>query len=484
MSQFQNPQSRFQDAVTTMEVKPGMSFQNIKPMTLEAQYEQGVREEDLPIEFRDLIKYADKDKSQYIGNPTNVRRPSFAAAVNGIENGEYEGLEMLDFGALADGTPAVAFIDEDGQRQVIKMTTPQWLGAMEYRSKARVELQQQRDMEAKRETFRPYFNSMAKQVSATNDPDIGGYLAAMYQMDPQLAMEQLGQFQRQQIKQDAETVVWRGKPVPVEFAKQAIKMEQDEYEQGERAFDSAMKAYEDQPYAAPMIENIRSLRRKPNDYQIPSTATLIDSLASQNAGPLPLVNLFHAMTKPMMTPLPQPATLPRRGQDGQYNLAEMTNFLNNFNMVSQRLGWDQVVAVDEVGLSAIVDALDIANNSQGLANKVSPPPSRTVPVSIQRQQMANEAAAARYGGPADQAGQKAAGTEQAPDEGSDSDIESAINILNEIGFFRGQEVDVPRAMQSIVDMTDNGKAYLDSLPEDQKRVIYRAAALIKKYASE
>jgi hypothetical protein len=91
--------------------------------------------------------------------------------VNGIENGDYEGLEMLDFGALADGTPAVAFIDEDGQRQVIKMTTPQWLGAMEYRSKARVELQQQRDMEAKRETFRPYFNSMAKQISATHVPD-------------------------------------------------------------------------------------------------------------------------------------------------------------------------------------------------------------------------------------------------------------------------------------------------------------------------
>lgn len=414
-----------------------------------------IQEADITPQIRSFVEYADKDKSAYIGNPRNVRQPSFAAAVNGIENGDYEGLEMLDFGALADGTPAVAFIDEDGQRQVIRMTTPQWLGAMEYRSKARMELQQQRDLAAKREAFKPYFNSMAKQISAVNDPDIGGYLAAMYQMDPQLAMQQLGEFQRQQMKQDAETVVWRGKPVPIKFAQEAIKMEQDEYEEGDRAFTSAMKAYEDQPYAAPLIENIRSLRRKPSDYEIPSTATLIDSLASQNAGPLPLVNLFHAMTKPMMTPLPQPATLPRRGQDGQYKLAEITNFLNNFNMVSQRLGWDQVVAADEVGLSAIVDALDIANNSQGLASKVAPPPARTVPVSIQRQEMANEAAAAReaarYGG-----GQKQ--EDQAADSGNqiDSEIDPAVEIV------RGSPSEDPSVtIQRILDIAQNPDKYTE-----------------------
>jgi hypothetical protein len=475
MSQFQTPQSRFPNAVTTMEVKPGTSFPNMRPMTLEAQYEQGVREEDLPVEFRDLIKYADKDKSQYIGNPANVRQPSFAAAVNGIENGDYEGLEMLDFGALADGTPAVSFLDEDNQRQVIRLTTPQWLGAMEFRSKARMELNRERDMVAKREAFKPYFNSMAKQITATNDPDIGGYLAAMYQMDPQLAMQQLGEFQRQQMKQDAETVVWRGKPVPVKFAQQAIKMEQDEYEQGERAFDSAMKAYEDQPYAAPMIENIRSLRRKPSEYEIPSTATLIDSLASQNAGPLPLVNLFHAMTKPMMTPLPQPATLPRRGQDGQYNLAEVTNFLNNFNMVSQRLGWDQVVATDEVGLSAIIDALDIANNSQGLASKVTPPPTRTVPVSIQRQQMANEAASARDAVRYGTAPQEDEPRPQEQSENPDAAIAEAI------GYVKVNSTEDDRtAMRRIMELaSDPARLEASTIyTPEQKAAIRRAAQVI------
>jgi hypothetical protein len=338
-----------------------------------------------------------------------------------------------------------------------------------------MELNRERDMVAKREAFKPYFNSMAKQITATNDPDIGGYLAAMYQMDPQLAMQQLGEFQRQQMKQDAETVVWRGKPVPVKFAQQAIKMEQDEYEQGERAFDSAMKAYEDQPYAAPMIENIRSLRRKPSEYEIPSTATLIDSLASQNAGPLPLVNLFHAMTKPMMTPLPQPATLPRRGQDGQYNLAEVTNFLNNFNMVSQRLGWDQVVATDEVGLSAIIDALDIANNSQGLASKVTPPPTRTVPVSIQRQQMANEAASARDAVRYGTAPQEDEPRPQEQSENPDAAIAEAI------GYVKVNSTEDDRtAMRRIMELaSDPARLEASTIyTPEQKAAIRRAAQVI------
>jgi hypothetical protein len=299
-------------------------------------------------------------------------------------------------------------------------------------------------------------------------------------MDPQLAMAQLGEFQRQQMKQNADTVVWRGKPVPSAFARQALQMEQQEYEQGERAFDQAMKAYEDQPYAAPLIENIRSLRRKPSDYEIPSTATLIDSLASQNAGPLPLVNLFHAMTKPMMTPLPQPATLPRRGQDGQYNLAEITNFLNNFNMVSQRLGWDQVVATDEVGLSAIVDALDIANNSQGLASKVAPPPARTIPVSIQRQEMANEAAAEReqrrYGG-----GQQ--GGEQQPSAKTDNPDAA---IAEAIGYVKvNPSEDDKTAMKRIMELAANPdrlEAATIYTPE-QKAAIRLAAQIIFDYSN-
>lgn len=452
-------------------IRTANGFQQRPYQTMEYR----VQESDLSPQINDLIKHADKDKTPYIGNPQNVRQPSFAAAINGIENGDYEGLEMLDFGALADGTPAVSFLDEDGQRQVIRMTTPQWLGAMEFRSKARMELNRERDMVAKREAFKPYFNSMAKQISATNDPDIGGYLAAMYQMDPQLAMQQLGEFQRQQMKQDAETVVWRGKQVPVRFAQQAIKMEQDEYEQGERAFDSAMKAYEDQPYAAPMIENIRSLRRKPSEYETPSTATLIDSLASQNAGPLPLVNLFHAMTKPMMTPLPQPATLPRRGQDGQYNLAEVTNFLNNFNMVSQRLGWDQVVATDEVGLSAIIDALDIANNSQGLASKVTPPPTRTVPVSIQRQQMANEAASARDAVRYGAAPQEGEAQPQAQSENPDAAIAEAI------GYVKVNSTEDDRtAMRRIMELaSDPARLEASTIyTPEQKAAIRRAAQVI------
>jgi len=444
--------------------------------------ESQMREEDLPPQVSQLVDWSNKDRSYYVGDPRNVTQPSFGKAIGGIENGDYEGLEMLDFGALADGTPAVSFLDEDGQRQTIRMTVPQWVGAMEYRSKARTELAQQRDLEARREAFKPYFNAMSRKVGATNDPDIGGYLAAMYQMDPKIALDQLGEFQRQQMKQDADTVEWRGKAVPIKFAQQAIKMEQDEYEQGERAFDSAMKAYEDQPYAAPLIENIRALRRKPSDYAAPSTMTLIDSLASQNSGPLPLVSLFHAMTKPMMTPLPQPAILPRRDQNGEYNMAEVTNFLNNFNMVSQRLGWDQVTAADEVGLSTIIDALDIANNSQGLASKVSPPPQRKIPVSIERQQMANESAMARdrmrYGGAAE--GETAGASQQdaASDEQALSEAVGAVSL--------NPQESPKEAMKRILSLGEDPtrlEASTMYTPE-QKAAIRRAAQIIRQYMNK
>ena len=188
--------------------------------------------EDLPPVVNRAIEYADRDKSMYMGNPQYAGQPSFGRAVSGIENGDFQGLEMMDFGALADGTPAASFTDEDGQRQVIKLTVPQWMGAIEHRSQSRKQLEEERKLDAKRKAFVPYFNNMAKKVTAAQDPDIGGYLAAMYQVDPEMAMKQLGEFQREQNKANAEMVTWRGKPVTKAFAQQAITMEQNEYQQG------------------------------------------------------------------------------------------------------------------------------------------------------------------------------------------------------------------------------------------------------------
>jgi len=445
-----------------------------------------ISEQDLPPIVNQAVEYADRDRTAYIGNPTNVKNPTFMQAVSGIENGDFEGLEMLNFGALADGTPAAAFVDEDGQRQVIKLTVPQWMAAIEHRSQGRQQLEQQRILDAKRRQFQPYFNNMAKKVSAANDPDIGGYLAAMYQNDPEMAVKQLGEFMRQQQKQDAEMITWRGKPVTKEFAQQALNMESAEYKQGNDSYRQSMSAYADQPYAAPLIENMIALRRKPEQYSMPSTMTLVDNLNQQNAGPLPMVSLLHAMTKPMMTPLPQPITLPHRGNDGQYNLADITNLLNNFNSVSQRLGWSPVLAADEVGLSALVDALDIANNSQGSLSKVAAPSARTVPVSIQRQQMANEAYAQRetlkYGGGMPQQDQ-GSGQQQ----GGVSEQEALAILSEAVSMLQVNSTENRTVVLQRIASLGNDPARLkaaNQYSDEQKQMIIQAAQIISQYQNQ
>jgi hypothetical protein len=443
---------------------------------------QKISAEDLPPVVNRAIEYADRDKSMYMGNPQYAGPPSFGRAVSGIENGDFQGLEMMDFGALADGTPAASFTDEDGQRQVIKLTVPQWMGAIEHRSQSRKQLEEERKLDAKRKAFVPYFNNMAKKVTAAQDPDIGGYLAAMYQVDPEMAMKQLGEFQREQNKANAEMVTWRGKPVTKAFAQQAITMEQNEYQQGNAAYRESMKAYQDQPYAAPLIENMVAMRRRPDQYSLPSTMTLVDSLQDQDSGPLPLVTLFQAMTKPMMTGLPVPAQLPAPDLKGQYNMAEVQKFLGQFNMVGQRLGWSPVLATDEVGLSAMVKALDIANNTRGAVSTIAPPPERIVPVSLQRQEMADQARMqqqeAKYG---------AAGAPKSPEQQKSADASANETLSSAVQLMQKDANESPRdTLMRIQAMgSDPAKlARMGRFSREEQQLIIQAARVIDEYSTK
>jgi hypothetical protein len=94
---------------------------------------------ELPSEVSTMIQNADQDNQMYLGNSKIAGQRSFRRAVAGIEDGDYQGLEQLDFGAV-DGTPAVSFVDEDGQRQVFRLTISQWTAALESRSRARKQL--------------------------------------------------------------------------------------------------------------------------------------------------------------------------------------------------------------------------------------------------------------------------------------------------------------------------------------------------------
>ena len=342
-----------------------------------------ITKDDLPQFVTKIVEEADRDKTEYMPDRRVAPRPTFMQAVQGIENGDYEGLEMLEFGAVADGTPAVSFTDEDGQRQVIRLTVPQWFGALESRSRARSQFRQLQDLENRKQAFAPYFDAMTKQVTEASDPDIGGYLRAMYQMNPQAAIEQIGGF----IKNRNDRTIWRGKPVPPQFA-QASQQAFDMVYQGKmRQYDAMARGLQDKPYGLAMLEGIRALNRTPADVVQPTSTTLIDNLRSQGGGMMPLVNLVQAMKTPGMVPfMPQPIILPRPTQDGQYNPDEMLSFLDQFNQVSENLGWGHVLAVDEGGIAMLVEALNVANKTDGVLPRL-PASAQVVPATVQREQM-------------------------------------------------------------------------------------------------
>lgn len=369
-------------------MQDNQQFANQPGLSLKQQMIQPT-EESLPPEVRKFAEFANKDKSFYRGNPRMAQRRTFGQAVKGLEDGDYEGLEMLDFGALEDGTPAASFIDEDGQRQVIRLTVPQWFGGVEYRSRARAELASKYEQAAKQEAFKPYFDAILKRSPAGVDPELTAALGQMYQMDPAMAIDIAGSFMRGGKQQDQ--FVWRGKPVTKPFYQQVMEMEQAQYNDRTASMDRLAESMADRPYAAALVENAKSLQRRPENFMAPSDATLVDHLQSTGSGPLPLVNLFQAMSVPGMIPfLPGPVELPKPNERGIYESGQINRFLNDFNMVSQFLGWGPVVGVDETGLSAIVEALNIANRTRGSVTGMQAVPAQIPSESMQREKMRNE----------------------------------------------------------------------------------------------
>ena len=359
-------------------------YANQPPFRLSGMASQPqLTEDDLPQFVTKIVEEADRDKTEYMPDPRVPRRPSFMQAVQGIENGDYEGLEMLEFGAVADGTPAVSFTDEDGQRQVIRLTVPQWFGALESRSRARAQFRQVQDLVQRKQAFAPYFEAMTKRVTEASDPDIGAYLTMMYEFDPEMAINQLGGF----MKDKGNRVIWRGKPVTPEFAQTAQQAYGVMYDGKMRQYDAMSKGLQDKPYGLAMLEGVRALNRSPQDVLQPTDTTVIDNLRSQGGGVMPLVNLLQAMKTPGMLPfMPAPVMLPRPTQDGQYNPDEMMSFLDQFNQVAENLGWGPVLAVDEPGLYTLIDALNIANKTDGVLPRL-PASAQVVPATVQREQM-------------------------------------------------------------------------------------------------
>jgi len=432
-----------------------------------------IPDEELPPFVKRMSSLADQDESQFSGNMQVVRKPTLMQAISGIENGDYEGLEMMDFGAVADGTPAVAFTDEDGQRQVLRLTIPQWFGALESRSRARKELQQAYELDAKKQAFMPYFRAMADKVTEAQDPEIAPYLLGMYDMDPRLAIDQLGSFVRNK-PDSAGRTMWKGKAVPIEFAQRAMQLDQRIYSERTKQFDAMARGLQDKPYGLSMLQGVRMLVRTPEDTMQPFQTTLVENVAMQGGGVFPIVNLIQAMKTPGMIPaMPAPVVLPRANEKGEYNEQEFMSFLDTFNEVSRSLGWGPVLGADEQGISTLVDVLNIANKTDGVLPRL-PAAQQIVPATVQREQMRAERSTTRQ--------------KETEDQAAGSDDQVIMDAATMIGMGDGDAETIVDGIISAASRirTAQANGTINELEYDaqQRQAILRAELALRKMAGQ
>lgn len=299
-----------------------------------------------------VIEQMNKNPGWAMGDPTIAGKPSFGRAVAGIENGDYQGLEMLEFGAVR-GSPAVSFTDEDGQRQVIKVTMPQWLGMIQTRDDARSDLRRQRELESKKQAFAGQFKALASRVGESQDPIVSDYLGLLYQMDPGMAMQGLQSFIKARSGRE-EYTVYRGTEMPASFAEQVAVIDDAQADMRMDAFGRYAGNLADQGrfQAAGAVNMYSTLLRPKGDRVTPRSMTL-PQYSQQTQGQMSLALLIDAMRQGLVPGLSNPVQLPSTA--GRIDPNEMNQFLARFNEVSGAMGWGPSSQAD---LPVILDAIN------------------------------------------------------------------------------------------------------------------------------
>lgn len=320
--------------------------------------------ESLPEQTRSIVQEMDRDPSMYLGNPQIAGAPSFMAAVRGIEDGDYQGLEHMDFGSV-DGTPAVSFVDEDGQRQVIRMTMPQWTAALEQRSRARKELENAYRIDAIKKALKPQFDRITSEIEGISDPVVAGAWNQLYEMDPETAVTLAGK----SFAKNEPTNVLYGREVPDGLFKAWTGIEDVNYKNKMRTLEQLEYSTND-TMTRSGIGMVRGMVRPPDALSLPAEMTPSDFLMARGSGPMPMVNVINQATVPMGIPgVPAPIVPPAPGPDGQYRPEEFSRWLNEFNtqVVMPMLGWAPYDINNPSHVGQIVDALNIYNNTRGAA---------------------------------------------------------------------------------------------------------------------
>lgn len=317
----------------------------------------GIEDEDIPPETKKFVERADQDPTIYEPSPRVSGATSFQRAIAGIETGDYQGLEMLEFGS-ARGQPAVAFTDEDGQRQVIKVTMPQWMAMMEMRSRGRKQLQDAVKLDATKKALKPQFDSLSRMAPGYEDPVVKQAYSDLYELAPQDAIKILGG----SVGKTAGDAIYRGRAVTDAEGKAFTALDKRMYDNRAARLDGLVQSTNDTA-TRQGVGMLRNLIRPPEASSMPPDMTVLDWIQQSGMGPLSVANLIQQMT--MVNGMPsvsKPVIPPVRDASGEYNPNQLMQFSSQFNnVVANDLGWAPIDLRNEMHLDSMIRALDQYN---------------------------------------------------------------------------------------------------------------------------
>lgn len=337
---------------------------NTRPQIMPFDPEEGRRLGQQPIdttpEVNRMVDEADKNQDMYIGNAAIAGQRSFRRAVAGIEDGDYQGLEHLDFGAV-DGTPAVSFMDEDGQRQVFRLTMPQWTAALETRSRARKQLEQEYKTDAVRKALRPQYEMLLKNVPGAQDPVAQAGWRELFDLDPDTAYALAGGA----LRKDSKMGILYGREQPEGFVKATNAMLDQQYKQKLNQFRVLDSGTVDIATKGGLAA-AQSMIRPPEASHLPLEMTPSDWLTMNNATSLPMVNLIQQASMPLGFPgMDKPIVAPAPDMNGNYRESTVRNWLGQFNAsVVRPLGWMPYDFNNPVHQQQVVEMLNAYNSNR------------------------------------------------------------------------------------------------------------------------
>jgi hypothetical protein len=136
----------------------------------------------------DAVRHLFDPSTEIVGDEPVDERTVF----RGLADGDFRGLEALEFGAV-DGRPAVAFTDSRGERQVIPLSEPQWMAALEHRTRGRERFELMAQEQMLRERVVGEVEATLGMMQGQVPDGLARALRMQARIDPERALQSLAQ---------------------------------------------------------------------------------------------------------------------------------------------------------------------------------------------------------------------------------------------------------------------------------------------------